>query len=258
MAAAYSPFDNHCPEMFPLTEILDEYPLSLVDNSFLCQDGDFSWDLYETQFPDELNDLEERIKRIHLQWNWRLEHLIRHPNVHTLPAIIKEIKPLEEHIKNAHLMHSFYLKQARWGKSVRRKNKHNRPSDFEKKMEKAKDLGREFNPYKPNEGLIYLNCLLNCLRKTIAEFKLHSGQIERIPHRINASENDYLLVEAAIGYARENPSSKVALLTRDSHFPQIIRAYNQNEGKKGTERVHIYKNFDSCHQVKLWEIRESN
>lgn len=256
MAAAYPPLGDSPSRIFPLTEILDEYPLSLVDNSFLCQDGDFSRDLYETRFPDELSGLEERIKEMHLQWNWRLEHLIRHPNAYTLPAIIEEIKPLEEHIRGAHRMHSFYLNQARWGKAVRRKNKRDRPSGFEKRMEKAKDLERDFDPHRPNEGLIYLNCLLNCVRKTIAEFKRYSGRIEPIPHRINASENDYLLIEAAISYARKDPSSRVALLTRDSHFPQIIRTYNRDGGKKVTERVHIYQNGDNPHQVKLWEIRE--
>lgn len=234
----------------PLLELLEKYTLSLVDGNFLSWDGEFAHALYDTKSPEELESLEERIKQVHLQWSWHLKHLIRHPKAYTLPPIIEEIVRLEEHLEKTHRMHSTFLK------IVRRENRSRRDayssrSRFEQKIEKARHSRREFNPHKQLKGLTYLNCLLNCVRQVVDELGTYSGRIEPIPRRVNASENDHLLVGAAVGYVLDHPSSSVALLSRDSHIPKIFNFYLKDSGKKELKaRVHLYANFEAYNYVR--------
>ena len=176
--------------------------------------------LYDTRRISELESLTNNIFSLHESWRWDLHNIVSKENVYTIPEVIEEINQLANILQETYSWHTNRVKQdIKWERES---------------IKERIDLQEQYPIFN------YLNALIKDVRRTIHRLNVYQGPTHQLPRNVEgASETDYNLVEAAIGYSISNPEMKVEILSEDRHIQQIVHKYLLNEIAKTMRETDI-------------------
>ena len=188
--------------------------------------------LYEIRRPKNLSPLTEEISKLKALWQQYHDNIIRHPKIRTTPPVLKEMREFAEIIQDCYQWHSgFYGPEPKNGESHRKLSKR---EIVLKKMAEKRSISRDDVPQAVED----LGTLSTLMQETIRDIKVYNGKKVSISRRCNgASDADYSLVEAAIGYMESHPEEKVEIISFDKHIPKIIKGYLVNRVIELTENI---------------------
>jgi hypothetical protein len=166
--------------------------------------------LYETKRISELEFLTNEVFSLHQSWRGDLHNIVSKKNVYTIPGVVEEISRFANILQETYKWHTNRAK-----KNIKREKS---------SLQDRTNLQEQF------PVVSYLNDLIRDVRRTISRLNVYQGPKEELPRNVpGASETDYGLVEAAVGYSLSNPEMKVEILSEDRHVRQIVRNYMLNE-----------------------------
>jgi hypothetical protein len=179
--------------------------------------------LYDAKRPKNLDHLAKEITTFLKMVEWYRDNITKNPRIKTTPLVLEEMKELSEIITQCYEWHSgFYGPDP----TVIKKSK-KRIKDL-RIIAKERDLNRDDVP----QVVKNLGTLSRLMQETIRDVNIYRGNTIEIPRKYNdASDADYELVEAAIGYVDSHPDNQAEIISLDKHIPQIIQGYFNDEDK---------------------------
>ena len=210
-------------EIKVVLDALEQNDLVLLDTNVFSEESQgegLCEKLYEVRRPKNLTPLAEDISKLKTLWQQYYDNIIRHPKIRTTPSVLKEMKDFAGIIQDCYQWHSgFYGPELKNGEGNRRLSNRERVL---KRMAEERGITRNDVP----QALEDLGTLSTLMQKTIRDIKIYNEKTVPISRRYNgASDADYSLVEAAMGYMESHPEEKVEIISFDKNIPQIIRGY---------------------------------
>jgi len=188
--------------------------------------------LYEARRPKSLEPLKEEISRLKDMWTWYHDNVTKNKKIKTTQPVLEEIKELAEIITQCYEWHSgFYGPEPTKNKKL----KYSKREKILRSIARGRSLSRDDTPQVVKE----LGTLSTLMQETIRDIKVYNGNTIGIPRKYNnASDADYGLVEAAIGYVNSHPDDQAEIVSLDRHIPQILQGHLGKDNRWSTE----YKN----------------
>jgi hypothetical protein len=185
--------------------------------------------LYDIKRPKNLDPLAEEIIAFKKRVEWYCNNVIKNPRIKTTPLVLEEMKELSEIITQCYEWHSgFYGPDPTVNKKSKKRTK------TLKIIAKNRNLTRNDVPQVVKE----LGALSRLMQETIRDIRVYKGNTTEIPRKYNdASDADYELVEAIVGYVDAHPDSQAEIISLDKHIPQIIQGYFKDEDRPLLEYV---------------------
>ena len=194
---------------------ISESDLVLVDACiFGCTDPsgshrEISEHLYDAKKISQLENLTEEVFALHMAWRWDLHCIVSKDNVYTIPGVVEEINGFSRILQNSYSWHTELIRNPK------------------RKGKPSKNMG---DPREEFPALDYLDSLIKDVGRTINRLNIYRGpKVELFRNVEGASETDYNLVEAAVGYSLSHPEMKVEILSEDRHVHKIINNYLKNK-----------------------------
>jgi hypothetical protein len=188
--------------------------------------------LYDIRRPKNLEPLAEEISSLKEMWTWYHNNIIHNPKIKTTPLVLEEMKEFAEIITNCYEWHSGF-----YGVEPKKNKKINRREKILRTMAKERGVTHEDLPQVVRD----LGTLSQLMHETIRDIRVYKGNTTEIPKKSNgASDADYELVEAAVGYVDshpDNPDIQAEIISLDKHIPQIIQGYFKDEDRPLLEYV---------------------
>ncbi|HLC97484.1 MAG TPA: hypothetical protein VJC21_01750 [Candidatus Nanoarchaeia archaeon] len=237
---------------YALEDVLDKCHLALVDTCFIDYypgRREFAKELYDASRSSSLHTLKALVQEGHQVLQWRLQHLVTHAKVSTIPEVLQEVQKFEEHLqsvlrwgKEPEKKRTLKpVRQDAGGKGSRRSRRSNdltlKRSEIYEEMEEAGDGNDHI------AALHLLDAFRSDLRRLQTTLQQYGGAFAAVQRNDLYSNTDFRLVEAAIGYAAAHPEELVAILTNDSDLGKILKEARETQPqyRNAAERVRAFK-----------------
>ena len=264
------PYRLKFEEVQPLSEVIVEHDITLLDTCVFTGSNELADRLYDATTLPKLNKIAEELESEQTYVDWLLTSVIFQPGVTTIPAVLEELRYFQFHVQESSSFHQRlwnrdmydsisgkFLSCKKSGSpvenSMRRIRKRNNylehilnllPDNLTRGT--ADSMG-----YRP-QGITLLSKLNDNYQTLRDNIELYTGPIIPIEGVDKASITDCTLVGAALGAsaAHYNDSAYcVALITKDHDIPFSLKRFLATDQHYPAlfSNIHIY--FSSQEQL---------